>query len=259
MSLIHDLGQLIPQLKLRNEALFYFGIFNFALAFGLLILSFFINIQYLGTHALYKPIKFGLSIGIYSWTMSWFCFYLGSNFSLKFFNFSIISLLGFEIVYIAIQALRGQGSHYNLTNSFYGFLYVLMALAATLVTLWTFYIGILFCTQKFQNISEPYLWGIRLGIFIFVIFSFQGFIMGSRLSHTVGGPDTSEGYLFLNWSKKFGDLRISHFLGMHALQILPFLAHYVFKSNIGVITFSFCYFLITSFVLYVTMLGKALL
>lgn len=54
--------------------------------------------------------------------------------------------------------------------------------------------------------------------------------MGSRLSHTVGGTDGEEGIGFLNWSRKYGDLRIAHFLGMHALQGIPLLSFYVLKS-----------------------------
>ncbi len=47
------------------------------------------------------------------------------------FNWSVIILLGFEIAYIAFQAI----SHYNLTTPAYAKLYSLMAIAATLVTL----------------------------------------------------------------------------------------------------------------------------
>lgn len=127
------------------------------------------------------------------------------------------------------------------------------------LALWTAYVGFLFFTENFVSLPSHYLWAIRLGIFIFVIFSFEGFVMGSRMSHTVGASDGSEGYYFLNWSKKFGDLRISHFLGMHALQVLPLAAHYLFKSNLAVIVFGVIYFLITAFVLVVTLMGKALL
>jgi len=46
--------------------------------------------------------------------------------------------------------------------------------------------------------------------------------MGSRLSHSVG-TDLGNGIPFLGWNKDGGDLRILHFLGIHALQILPFI------------------------------------
>ena len=51
-NLINDLGEFSFVLKSRNENLFYFGLLNLAVAAGLFLVSRFIEIEYLGTHAL---------------------------------------------------------------------------------------------------------------------------------------------------------------------------------------------------------------
>jgi hypothetical protein len=87
-----------------------------------------------------------------------------------------------------------------------------------------------FCSRNFPGLPDYYLWSIRLGIFLFVVFALEGAVMGARLSHTVGGPDGSDGLSLLGWSRKLGDLRIAHFVGMHALQVLPLMSFYVLRN-----------------------------
>jgi hypothetical protein len=167
-------------------------------------------------------------------------------------------LISFEIVYIALMAGKGQPSHYNISTPLYSLLFSLMALAATLVTLYTAYVGLLFFTQSFPQLPSYYVWGIRMGILLFVIFSFEGFLMGSRLSHTVGALNDNSDLLIVGWSQKAGDLRIAHFIGMHALQALPFLAFYVFKSTRATLVVSTLYGLLAVFTLVQALQGKPL-
>ncbi len=230
----------IQQLSNRNETLFYFGIICFILSIAFLLLTKLTTTQLYNVNVWNKPFKFAISLGIYSWTMAWYCFYLPS-FNINLFNWTVVILWSFEIIYIAFQASKGQQSHYNISTKVYSVLYTLMALAATIVTLYTAYIGFLFFNNSFPELPNYYLWSIRLGIILFVIFSFEGFAMGSRLNHSVGALNDNSNWLILGWSKTVGDLRVSHFIGMHALQVLPIISFYLLKNTILTMCLAFVY------------------
>ncbi len=220
----------LEQIRQRNEPLFWFGLVCLLGAGVFLLLARLNPAQVMGANAWYKPFKFAFSIFLFAWAMAWYVFYLQKPTAVAAFNWVIILTLGFEIAYIAWQAGRGQMSHFNVSTPFYSVMFSLMGAAATVATLATAYIGLLFCQRDFPELPDYYLWSIRMGIGLFVVFAFEGFAMGARLSHTVGGPDGSAGLPVLHWSYTLGDLRIAHFIGMHALQILPLLAFYVFKD-----------------------------
>ena len=247
----------VQALKLRNPALFYFGVVCFLAALVFLTLSKTTSTQVYGVNAWYKPFKFAFSTFLFVWAMGWYCSYL-SDFKIHLFNWTVILLLGFEIVYIAIMAGKGLTSHYNMTTPFYSAMFSLMALAATIVTLYTAYVGFLFFTNRFPGLPDYYVWGIRLGILIFVIFSFEGFAMGSRLSHTVGLANDNSNWFIVGWSKTVGDLRISHFIGMHALQVLPILSFYLFRNTKAVIIVSILYGLLAALTLVQALQGRPL-
>ena len=248
----------IENLKNRSEALFLFGLICLIASIIFFALTKITNVEVMGVNAWYKPFKFALSTVFYAWAMAWFCYYLPLSFNLKLFNWTVIILLGFEIAYIAFQAGRGQLSHFNISTGLYVTLYSLMGIAATIVTLYTAYVGILFCTNAFPHLPIYYVWSIRLGIFIFVIFALEGFVMGSKMTHTIGGPDGNHGISILNWSKKFGDPRVAHFIGMHALQVLPLVSFYLLKNTKLTIGLGVLYFLLALFTLMQALQGKPL-
>ncbi len=248
----------LHQLKTKNESLFYFGLICFLFSIVFLILAKTTNTIVFSVNAWYKPFKFAFSTFLFVWAMAWYCSYL-SNFNIHFFNWTVILLLGFEIIYIAIQANKGQLSHFNLSTTFYATMYSLMAFAASVVTIYTAYIGFLFFKNSFPELPEYYLWSIRLGILIFVVFAFEGFAMGSRLNHSVGAVNDNSNWFIVAWSQTVGDLRVSHFIGMHALQVLPILSYYFLKSNKSTIFVSIIYALLAIFTLVQALKGKPLI
>ncbi|MCW2118761.1 hypothetical protein [Flavobacterium sp. 7A] len=249
---------LIKELKVRNDALFYFGLFCLLLSVICIVLTKTTATQIHGVNAWFKPFKFAVSLGLYSWTMAWYCHYL-SDFNTSPFNWTVIILFGFELLYIIFQASKGQLSHYNSSTPTYSLLYSLMGLVAAVVTLYTAYIGLLFFTQSFPNLPSYYVWSIRLGILIFVVFSFEGGLMGSRMNHSVGAINDNSNMWLIGWSKTVGDLRVSHFIGMHALQLLPLLSFYIFKNTKATIVVSILYGLLAVSTLVQALNGKPLI
>jgi hypothetical protein len=248
----------IEELRGRNETLFYYGLTCFGFAVACLVLSKMYPVQVYQANAWYKPFKFAFSTFTFSWAMAWYCFYLPS-FNIQAFNWTIVLLLSFEIGYIALMASQGKTSHYNVSSPFYSMMFSLMALAATLVTLYTAFVGILFFTSQFPDLPSYYVWGMRLGILIFVIFSFEGFLMGARMSHSVGLENDSSNLFLVGWSKLVGDLRVSHFIGMHALQVLPFISVYVLKNTKITLIVGLLYGALAAFTLVQALNGKPFL
>jgi hypothetical protein len=248
----------LHHLKQRNETLFYYGFICLILSLVFLLLTKVTTTQVYNVNAWFKPFKFAFSTFLFAWAMAWYCYYL-PNFNIKLFNWAVIILLGFEIVYIALQASKGQLSHYNLSTPVYAALYSMMALAASAVTIYTAYVGLLFFTNTFPDLPSYYLWAIRFGIILFVIFSFEGFAMGSRLNHSVGALNDNSSWFIIGWSKTVGDLRVAHFIGMHALQVLPVLSFYVFKNTKLTLALSLLYGLLALLTLIQALQGKPLI
>lgn len=247
----------LSDLQERNAILYWFGWFCFAGSLACFIATKTSSVRVNHINAFIKPLKFFLSVWIFSWTMGWIAFELQQPNKVFSYSIMVVIVMLFELFVITWQAANGRLSHFNTSNAFYGALFTMMGIAISILTAWTFILGLNFWKEGIH--MEPgYLWGIRLGIIIFVVFAFEGAIMGARLRHTIGAEDDSEGIVFVNWSKQYGDLRIAHFFGMHALQLLPLLGYVVFKSPAAIISFATAYSIAVVYMLLNALKGSPL-
>jgi hypothetical protein len=166
-----------------------------------------------------KPIKFAVSIGIYYWTIAWLLQYVAQAPAAAWIGTGTFWLLVYEMVCIGLQAARGLRSHFNASTPFNQFVFATMGIAIFVNTLLASWLLWLFLAKR-TGLAPGYLVGIRIGLLLAVLASLQGLIMVRRMAHAVGAPDDGPGLPFLNWSRRGGDLRVAHFLGLHGLQVM---------------------------------------
>jgi hypothetical protein len=248
---------ILTALRDSNQPQFFFGIICFVMAGICAVLIKVTKVKIMGVNAWLKPLKFFLSVGIFCWTMGYFMRYLDNQGQVGIYNVVLVAGMAFELLVIFMQAIRGKQSHFNVTTSLDGALFMAMGIVIVIVNLWTAYIGYLFFIQEKFAVPVTEIWGIRLGILLSVVFAFQGGMMGARLRHTIGGNDDEQGLPLVNWSKKHGDLRVAHFLGIHSLQVVPLLA-LLAQSPAQVVAIAGIWVLFVVFTLVRALAGKPL-
>lgn len=177
--------------------------------------------QVLGVSVWLKPFKFACSIFLYLFTIAIFLSYLPVPSRLASLVGLIVSVsMLIEIGLIGMQAFRGVTSHFNFSTPFDGAVFQVMGGVILINTLAVALLLIRYIVDP-PFLAPSYLLGIRLGLLVFIAGSLQGVAMVSLASHTVGAPDGGPGLPLVNWSTKAGDLRVGHFVGLHALQLIP--------------------------------------
>ncbi|MFN3998072.1 hypothetical protein [Algoriphagus sp.] len=245
------------ELDRRNHFLAKSGAFCFLMATLLVFFPLIDSRELQGVNVWLKPLKFFVSVGIFFWTMGWLMDYLNEPQKVKKISLWIFILMAIELILITYQAAQGKLSHFNISSILDGIIFQTMGIVISInsfVVLW-----FLFLFRKVKSLPSGYALAIRAGLIIFLIAGFEGFVMASRLGHTIGAPDGQEGIFLLGWAKAYGDLRVFHFVGLHALQILPLLAWFFWKDNskisgiVGLI-----YFVFSSATLWIAFQGKGI-
>ena len=179
-----------------------------------------------GVPAWLKPAKFAISSAIYSATIAWLLGYLTDRRRLaKRLGFVIAFVINLEVLLIDVQAARGTTSHFNVTSVLNGVIFGVMGAAIGVLLVASAWFAVLLMKQKFPD--ETWGWALRLGMVVTVLGSATGGLMIHTGSHTVGALDGGLGIPGLGWSLHHGDLRIPHFFGLHAVQLIPFLVFLV--------------------------------
>ncbi|NNE69871.1 MAG: hypothetical protein HKN29_05845 [Rhodothermales bacterium] len=181
-----------------------------------------------GLNTWFKPMKFAASIAIYLFTLAWFLEYLKPfhSRSVSAIARTAAIVMTLEYVLIFVQGARAVTSHFNEASLGDGLVFAAMGILISINTLLVVWTAILFFKCR-PDIPGAYLWGIRIGLLLFLVFGLEGWVMIQHKSHTIGAPDGGPGLPFLGWSVEAGDLRYAHFIGMHALQALPLLGWFM--------------------------------
>lgn len=128
--------------------------------------------------------------------MTWYLGYIPKSAITSGYVWVTIVVFAFELIYISIQAYKGELSHFNISTQGKATLFSLMGFAISVFTFYTAVIGAMFFGKLAVDLPDYYLWAIRISIFIFVIFAFEGGMIGARMQLTVGGEDTGPGLPF---------------------------------------------------------------
>jgi hypothetical protein len=201
-----------------------------------------------GDPAWLKPFKFAVSIGVYCASLLWILQFLQRRETLvRRTGWIIAIVMWIEVVAIFGQAARGRISHFNNTTVLDGIIYNIMGGAIMTAFVVHVIVSIALLRQKeglspaFRSALNAALWITALGMAIAFLMTaptaeqvaalkagLQPEFMGA---HTVGAPDGGAGILLTGWSATGGDLRVGHFVGLHALQALPLLGWFVSRQE----------------------------
>lgn len=168
-----------------------------------------------------KPAKFAASIALFTATVGWIGYHLPVSQRL-FQRVSIgVAVAAFvEIALIGGQAGRGVESHFNDSMVLDQSIYVVMGVTITVMTVLVAWLLVRSWPREF-SVAPAFAWGIRVGFALFVVGAFEGGAMVALETSAVGSGQTVP---VVGWSTS-GDFRVAHFVGLHALQVLPLVGY----------------------------------
>jgi hypothetical protein len=174
-----------------------------------------------------KPIKFSLSFSTFASTISVLLMALQiPGWQLKLARRVIAASVALEILSLGAQAWRSSfpRAGHPLLDSLLAQTTNSMVMVNTAIV--CAMLGLFFANRvRTDVVDRPMVAAIRYSLVIFLAGNAIGGYMLARGSHTVGTADGGPGLPFVNWSVIGGDLRIAHFIALHAIQIVPLFAY----------------------------------
>ena len=189
-----------------------------------------------GAPAWLKPFKFAVSTAIYSLTLAWIFGWLSDWPRVRrVVGWTTAIVFVLEVAIIDTQAWRGTTSHFNVSTPLDAMLFFVMGGAILLQTLVSVAVAVALWRQRFTDRALG--WALRFGMTLTIVGALTGPLMtrptaaqladaraGGRMTiagaHSVGGADGGPGVPVTGWSREHGDLRVPHFIGLHAIQAL---------------------------------------
>jgi hypothetical protein len=189
-----------------------------------------------GVNVWVKPAKFFSSVGIFALTAAWFFGYVRPErrrSPLMRLTAAILIAAGtFELAWISWQAAHGLESHFNFDTPFYVTMYQLMGVGAVLLVGTSLPLAWEIARRPAQGLGRDFVAAVVIGLLLtFLLGGVLGGYMSSQTSHSVGA-EGGRAFLF-GWNRSGGDLRIAHFLGIHAEQAVPILAALAAELGLG--------------------------
>jgi hypothetical protein len=202
-----------------------------------------------GAPAWLKPAKFAASIAIYTLTLAWiFSLIPEGTRTRRLVGWTTAVVMVVEMAIIVFQAFRGATSHFNVGTPLDAVLFGTMGAAIVVQTLTTIAVAMALWRHAFTDRALG--WALRLGMTMTIVGALTGGLMtqptrqqldaaraGEPMrvvgAHTVGAPDGGPGLPGTGWSTTHGDLRVAHFLGLHALQALPIVTLLLARRRVG--------------------------
>ena len=174
-----------------------------------------------------KPAKFFLSLAVQYGTVSWALSQMPRvGEKLKGINWAVWLMLiaGWgEMAYMIFRASRAEASHFNSTSLSGIIGYAMMGVGSLTLTFTAAFIG-----WKIWRKRSSGIWTEAAGLALMVgalLGTIAGGYMSAQTSHWMGGVQSDANALaFFNWSTTGGDLRVAHFMGLHAAQFIPLAA-----------------------------------